>query len=177
MSKLMARDSIVSSSAREYTDVARRGNSANQAGARMAQSYFGPNIAITTTVRHWSQTVILAQIRRMAVLGRNADTQTELTATLIHTGRTKTLDCRFPNRRKGPVDRSILQSSFLRRVEPMPVRSMPKTATVPRSGTNIALGPIVDPTKPFHRSYAIAGEAPSKGPPLEFQVRRLPIRS
>lgn len=68
MSKLMARDSIVSSSAREYTDIARRGNSPDQAGARMAQSYFGPNIAITTTVRNGSVPVVHTEYRRMAAL-------------------------------------------------------------------------------------------------------------
>ena len=89
MSKLMARDSIVSSSAREYTAIGRRGNSANQAGARMAQSYFGPNIAITTTVRNARDAAILAQIRRMAVLERVAVIRPGRMSALTYTGRSQ----------------------------------------------------------------------------------------
>ena len=42
----MARDSTVSSSAREYTAIGRRDNSANQAGARIAESISVPTLPL-----------------------------------------------------------------------------------------------------------------------------------
>ena len=56
------------------------------------RAYFPPNFAVTTTVRNGSVAVILAEIRRMAGLGRLADAQECRTAAFTDNGRSEALE-------------------------------------------------------------------------------------